>query len=157
VVSVVSPDAGNHPRSHSAHRHRGPALLDRTAQAAVDSDDAWLDAVCKEALRVRPVIFEFARKLTAPIQLGGCHIPAGVILAPSINLVQHSSRHYLDPEVFRPQRFLDERADPAVWLPSAVGCGAALALPSRRSRCAPCSAKSYAGWSCPPPPRRTSR
>ncbi len=100
---------------------RDPALLDRTAQAAVDSDDAWLDAVCKETLRVRPVIFEFARKLTAPIQLGGCHIPAGVILAPSINLVQHSSRHYPDPEVFRPQRFLDERADPAVWLPFGGG------------------------------------
>ncbi|MDQ4092367.1 MAG: cytochrome P450 [Actinomycetota bacterium] len=100
---------------------RDPALLDRTAQAAVDSDDAWLDAVCKETLRVRPVIFEFARKLTAPIQLGGYHIPAGAILAPSINLVQHSSRHYLDPEVFRPQRFLDERADPAVWLPFGGG------------------------------------
>jgi cytochrome P450 len=100
---------------------RDPALLDRTAQAAVDSDDAWLDAVCKETLRVRPVIFEFARKLTAPIQLGSCHIPAGVIVAPSINLVQHSSRYYPDPEVFRPQRFLDERADPAVWLPFGGG------------------------------------
>src|SRR5918998_473469 len=100
---------------------RDPALLGRTAQAAVDSDDTWLDAVCKETLRVRPVIFEFARKLTAPIQLGGYHIPAGAILAPSINLVQHSSRHYPDPEVFRPQRFLDERADPAVWLPFGGG------------------------------------
>ncbi|MGH3984352.1 MAG: cytochrome P450 [Pseudonocardiaceae bacterium] len=100
---------------------RDPALLDRTARAAVDSDDAWLDAVCKETLRVRPVIFEFARKLTAPIQLGGYHIPAGAILAPSINLVHHSSRHYPDPEVFRPQRFLDERADPAVWLPFGGG------------------------------------
>ena len=100
---------------------RDPALLERTAQAAVDSDDTWLDAVCKETLRARPVIFEFARKLTAPIQLGGYHIPAGAILAPSINLVQHSSRHYPDPEVFRPQRFLDERADPAVWLPFGGG------------------------------------
>jgi cytochrome P450 len=100
---------------------RDPALLKRTAQAAVDSDDAWLDAVCKETLRVRPVVFEFARKLTAPIQLGGYHIPAGAILAPSINLVQHSSRHYRDPEAFRPQRFLDERADPAIWLPFGGG------------------------------------
>jgi cytochrome P450 len=100
---------------------RDPALLDRTAQAAIGSDDAWLDAVCKETLRVRPVVFEFARKLTAPIQLGGYHIPAGVILAPSINLVQHSARHYRDPAVFRPQRFLDERADPAVWLPFGGG------------------------------------
>ncbi|MGH3838317.1 MAG: cytochrome P450 [Pseudonocardiaceae bacterium] len=100
---------------------RHPALLDRTAQAACDGDDAWLDAVCKETLRVRPVVFEFARKLTAPVQLGGYRIPAGTILAPSINLVQHSSRHYPDPEVFRPQRFIDQRADPAVWLPFGGG------------------------------------
>ncbi len=100
---------------------RHPALLERTAQAAADSDDAWLDAVCKETLRVRPVVFEFARKLTAPVQLGGYRIPAGTILAPSINLVQHSSRYYPDPEVFRPQRFIDQRADPAVWLPFGGG------------------------------------
>jgi cytochrome P450 family 135 len=100
---------------------RDPALLDRTAQAAADSDDVWLDAVCKETLRVRPVVFEFARKLTAPVQLAGYHIPAGIILAPSINLVHHSNRHYPDPDVFRPQRFLDQRADPAVWLPFGGG------------------------------------
>ncbi len=100
---------------------RDPALLDRTAQAAADSDDAWLDAVCKETLRVRPVVFEFARKLTAPVQLAGYRVPAGTILAPSINLVHHSNRHYPDPDMFRPQRFLDQRADPAVWLPFGGG------------------------------------
>ncbi|MGH3799941.1 MAG: cytochrome P450 [Pseudonocardiaceae bacterium] len=100
---------------------RHPALLARTAQAAADGDDAWLDAVCKESLRVRPVVFEFGRKLTAPVQLAGYRIPAGTILAPSINLVHHSSRHYPDPDVFRPQRFLDQRADPAVWLPFGGG------------------------------------
>ncbi|MDQ3762270.1 MAG: cytochrome P450 [Actinomycetota bacterium] len=100
---------------------RHPALLHRTAVAAAEGDDAWIDAVCKESLRVRPVVFEFARKLTAPLQLGGYHIPAGTILAPSINLVHHSSQHYRDPEEFRPQRFLDHRADPAVWLPFGGG------------------------------------
>jgi cytochrome P450 len=100
---------------------RHPELLHRTAQAAEDSDDAWLTAVCKESLRVRPVVFEFGRKLTAPIELGGYRIPAGVILTPSINLVHHSSRHYPDPDEFRPQRFLDQRPDPAVWLPFGGG------------------------------------
>ncbi|MGH3874193.1 MAG: cytochrome P450 [Pseudonocardiaceae bacterium] len=100
---------------------RHPALLHRSAAAALDGDDAWLDAVCKETLRVRPVIFEFARKLTAPLQLAGYRIPAGTILAPSINLVHHSHRHYTDPDEFRPQRFLDQRADPAVWLPFGAG------------------------------------
>ena len=100
---------------------RHPALLHRTAQAAADSDDAWLDAVCRESLRVRPVVFEFGRKLTAPVQLGGYQIPAGIILTPSINLVHHSSRHYSDPDEFRPQRFLDQRPDPTVWLPFGGG------------------------------------
>jgi cytochrome P450 family 135 len=100
---------------------RHPTLLARTAQAAAEGDDTWLDAVCKESLRVRPVVFEFARKLTAPVQLGNYQIPAGTILAPSINLVQHSSRHYADPEEFRPQRFFDNRPDPAVWLPFGGG------------------------------------
>ncbi|HWR48128.1 MAG TPA: cytochrome P450, partial [Pseudonocardiaceae bacterium] len=100
---------------------RHPALLHRTAQAAADGDDAWLDAVCKESLRVRPVVFEFGRKLTAPVRLRGYQIPAGIILTPSINLVHHSSRHYPDPDEFRPQRFLDQRPDPAVWLPFGGG------------------------------------
>ena len=100
---------------------RHPALLRRTAQAAADGDDAWLDAVCKESLRVRPVVFEFGRKLTAPVQLDGYRIPAGTILTPSINLVDHNSRHYPDPKEFRPQRFLDQRPDPAIWMPFGGG------------------------------------
>jgi cytochrome P450 family 135 len=67
------------------------------------------------------VVFEFGRKLTADLQLGGYHLPAGVILAPSINLVQHSSRYYADPDAFQPQRFLDQRPDPAVWFPFGGG------------------------------------
>ena len=42
-------------------------------------------------------------------------------MAPSINLVHHSSRHYPDPDEFQPQRFLNERPDPAVWLPFGGG------------------------------------
>ncbi|MDQ3905917.1 MAG: cytochrome P450 [Actinomycetota bacterium] len=100
---------------------RHPELLARTARAAAEGDEAWVDAVCKESLRIRPVVFEFGRKLTADLQLGGYHLPAGVILAPSINLVHHSSRHYPDPDEFQPQRFLNERPDPAVWLPFGGG------------------------------------
>jgi cytochrome P450 family 135 len=116
---------------------RHPALLDRTAAAAADGDDAWLDAVCKESLRVRPVVFEFGRTLTAAVQLAGHRIPAGHILVPSINLVHHSSRHYQHPDEFQPQRFLDQRPDPAIWLPFGGGVrrclGAAFALVEMRT------------------------
>lgn len=116
---------------------RHPALLHRTAAAATDDDDAWLDAVCKESLRVRPVVFEIGRQLTAPVHLSGHRIPAGHILAPSINLVHHSSRHYPDPDEFQPQRFLDQRPDPAIWLPFGGGVrrclGATFALVEMRT------------------------
>lgn len=100
---------------------RHPDLLQRTARAAVTGDDAWLDAVCKETLRSRPVVFEFGRTLTTALDLGGYRLPAGVIVAPSINLVHNSSQHYPDPAEFRPQRFLDQRPDPAIWLPFGGG------------------------------------
>jgi cytochrome P450 len=116
---------------------RHPELLHRTAAAAADGDDAWLDAVCKESLRVRPVVFEIGRQLTAPVHLAGHRIPAGHILAPSINLVHHSSRHYPDPDEFQPQRFLDQRPDPAIWLPFGGGVrrclGATFALVEMRT------------------------
>jgi cytochrome P450 len=100
---------------------RHAELLARTAHAAAAGDEAWLDAVCKETLRARPVVFEFGRKLTTPVQLGGYQLPAGVIVMPSINLVHNDSRHYPDPGEFRPQRFLNQRPDPAVWLPFGGG------------------------------------
>lgn len=100
---------------------RDPALLDHTARSAESGDNAWLDAACKESLRVRPVVYQVNRKLTEPLQLAAYRIPAGTTLASSIDLVHHSARHYPDPEVFRPQRFLDQRADPSVWFPFGGG------------------------------------
>ncbi|MGH8920100.1 MAG: cytochrome P450 [Actinomycetes bacterium] len=100
---------------------RHPALLERTAQAAAQGDDAWLDAVCKESLRIRPVVYQIGRKLTKPVELAGHHLPAGTIVAPYINLIHRDPAHYPDPEEFRPQRFLDQRLDTSVWLP--VGGG----------------------------------
>lgn len=100
---------------------RDPALLKRTAQAAADDDDAWLDAVCKESLRVRPVVYQIGRRLTEPVELAGYHLPAGTMVAPYINLVHRSAVHYPDPEQFRPQRFLGRRPDTAVWLPFGGG------------------------------------
>ncbi len=116
---------------------RDRALLDRTARSAQSGDNTWLDAVCKESLRARPVIYQVGRRLTEPLQLAAYRIPAGTILAPSIDLVHHSAQHYPDPEVFRPQRFLDQRADPSVWFPFGGGLrrclGATFALVEMRT------------------------
>ena len=100
---------------------RSPALLERTAQAAADANDAWLDAVCKESLRSRPVVWQIGRKLTEPAELAGYHLPAGTMLVPAINLVHHDRRHYPEPAEFQPQRFIGKRADTSVWLPFGGG------------------------------------
>ncbi|HEY2763097.1 MAG TPA: cytochrome P450 [Pseudonocardiaceae bacterium] len=100
---------------------RHPGLLDRTAQAAGEGDDAWLDAVCKESLRSRPVVFQIGRKLTEPVQLAGYQLPAGTMVAPAINLVHHYGRYYPEPDEFRPERFLGTRTDTGVWLPFGGG------------------------------------
>ncbi len=116
---------------------RDRALLHRTARSAQSGDNAWLDAVCKESLRARPVVYQVGRRLTEPLQLAAYRIPAGTMLAPSVDLVHHSARHYPEPEVFRPQRFLDQRADPSVWFPFGGGVrrclGATFALIEMRT------------------------
>ncbi len=100
---------------------RSPELLDRTTTAAADGDDAWLDAVRKESLWVRPMVYQVGRNLTEPVQLGGYTLPAGTMLAPYMPLVHRSARYHPDPEQFRPQRFLDQRVDTAVWFPFGGG------------------------------------
>ena len=59
----------------------------REAQERVrDGDDAYLDAVVKEVLRVRPVLSIAARRVAAPFEVGGHVLPPGVHVAPCIYL-----------------------------------------------------------------------
>ena len=92
---------------------------------AVDVDAfanlAYLDAVIKETLRLRPVIPDVVRQTQAPFQLAGYTIPAGVHLTPCIHLAHRRPETYPEPERFRPERFLDVRIDPYAWLPFGGG------------------------------------
>jgi cytochrome P450 len=98
-----------------------PDVLARAVRAADDSDDEYLDAIVKESLRVRPVLFDVARKLAEPVELGGHRIPAGVSVAPAIGLVQRSARHYPDPLRFDPDRMIGATLTPTTWLPFGGG------------------------------------
>lgn len=100
---------------------RRPERLRRAQQAADEGDDAYLEAVAKESLRLHPVIFEVARKLTEPIDLAGFHLPRGTVVAPGIGLVQADPRHYPEPDDFRPERFLDGQPAPNTWIPFGGG------------------------------------
>ena len=100
---------------------RYPEVLAKAVRAALDDDEAYLDAVAKEALRIRPVIFDVGRKLTAPIELHGYHLPAGVMVVPGIGLVHADPAVYDRPEVFDPDRMIGATLTPTTWLPFGGG------------------------------------
>ena len=101
---------------------RTPLAYERATAAAREGDDAYLDAVAQEALRVRPVIFDVVRKLNQPATIGGLDLPAGVLVAPGIGLVHRDPRRYPQPRAFRPERFLEEGVPaPYTWIPFGGG------------------------------------
>ena len=84
---------------------RHPGGLERLA-----GDPAYVDAVVKETLRLRPVVALVLRKLLEPLEVGGHELPAGTTVAPVILLVHRREDVYPEPEAFRPERFLDAGA-----------------------------------------------
>src|SRR3954447_15448166 len=91
------------------------------AAARSDGDDPYLDAVTQETLRRRPVRPLVDRRLTAPMELGGRLLPAGVSVAPCIYLVHHNADVYPDPYAFRPERFLENPPGTYTWIPFGGG------------------------------------
>jgi cytochrome P450 family 135 len=100
---------------------RRPTVLHRAQQAADEGDDAYLEGVAKEALRVHPVIYEVARKLKAPADVGGYRLPVGATVMPTIGLVQSDPRHHPDPDEFDPARFLGAPLPANTWIPFGGG------------------------------------
>jgi cytochrome P450 len=86
------------------------------------ADDAYLEAVVKETLRVRPVVIDVARVAKRDVEIGGWPIPAGTIVVPAIALVQLRPDLYPDPRAFRPERFTGaEQPPPYSWIPFGGG------------------------------------
>jgi cytochrome P450 family 135 len=122
---------------------RHPDKLDnagRAADASAAGDpagDDYLDAIAKETLRIRPVVFDVGRVLTQPVELAGYHLPAGVMVAPGIGLVHASPEQYPDPERFDPERMLGATLGPTTWLPFGGGnrrcLGATFAMAEMRT------------------------
>ncbi|HTZ62564.1 MAG TPA: cytochrome P450 [Solirubrobacteraceae bacterium] len=111
---------------------RNPPVLERLrAEIAAGDSDAYLDAVVKETLRLRPVIDAAERTLTVPRTVAGWELPAGVKVYPGIALVHMREDLYPAAHQFRPERFLQDGAESYSWLPFGGGIrrciGAALA------------------------------
>jgi cytochrome P450 len=91
------------------------------ARLRSDDDGSYTDAVIRETLRVRPVIVDVARKLTAPLSIGGYDLPAGTLVLASITGLHARADLYPDPEAFRPERFVDEPVGTYTWIPFGGG------------------------------------
>lgn len=100
---------------------RHPAVLDKAVNAARNGDDEYLDAVAKETLRIRPVVFDVGRVLTQPIDLAGWRLPAGVMVAPGIGLVHERDDVYPDADRFDPDRMVGATLGPTTWFPFGGG------------------------------------
>src|SRR3954468_7674785 len=113
---------------------RTPRVLDRVMKSLADGDETYLDAVVKEALRLRPVIPGVGRVVRGePFELGEYTIPEGVEINPSIGVIHRRADRYPGPAEFRPERFLGEDPpDTYTWVPFGGGTrrclGASFAL-----------------------------
>ncbi|HEV3055806.1 MAG TPA: cytochrome P450 [Solirubrobacteraceae bacterium] len=111
---------------------RNPPVLERLRdELDAGADDAYLDAVVKETLRLRPVIDAAERTLTKPRVVAGWELPAGIRVYPGIVLTHMREDLYPRAREFRPERWLDGDAESYAWLPFGGGIrrclGAALA------------------------------
>jgi cytochrome P450 family 135 len=99
-------------------------LHDRRAyELARDGDDAYMDAVVKEALRLRPVIAGVGRVVRErPFALNGYEVPPGIEINPSIRTIHRRADLYPSPSTFTPERFLGPNApDTYTWVPFGGG------------------------------------
>ena len=124
------------------------AVLARLRDELEGGDDAYLDAVVTETLRLRPVIDAAERTLKAPRTIAGWDLPAGIRVYPAIAVVHRRADLY--PRAARvPARALPRRGAPSPTrgCRSAAGSGAASAPRSRRRRWPRCCGWCSRAWS----------
>jgi cytochrome P450 len=88
-----------------------------------DGDPAYLDAVVKEVLRLRPSLTIAPRRLLAPVEIAGRRLPAGVQVAACIWLANRREDLWPQAGAFRPDRWLGEepKPNPLSWIPFGGG------------------------------------
>jgi cytochrome P450 len=85
-------------------------------------DPAYLDAVVKEVLRVRPALTIAPRRLLEPVRIGGRSLPAGIQVAACLWLALRRNDLWPDAAAFRPERWLEGAApNPMSWIPFGGG------------------------------------
>jgi cytochrome P450 len=97
---------------------RHPAVHARLGEG----DPAYLDAVVKEVLRVRPALTIAPRRLLEPVRIAGRTLPAGVHVAACLWLALRREDLWPEAGAFRPERWLaGPPPNPMTWIPFGGG------------------------------------
>jgi cytochrome P450 len=81
----------------------------------------YLDAVCREALRIEPAISDIARVCKKPLALGPYTVPAGELVFVNSCMLMRDETLYTESLRFRPERFLERTYGPAEFTPFGGG------------------------------------
>jgi cytochrome P450 family 135 len=94
-----------------------PDALDR----ARGGEHAYLEAVVKETLRLRPPVFSAGRIVQEPFELDGFRLEPGVRAWAPIVLLHRDPELFPDPGAFRPERFLEGQPPSYAFIPFGGG------------------------------------
>jgi len=81
----------------------------------------YLEAVVKETIRLHPILSECARIPMEPVQIRGRTVQPGQALVVSIVGIHHNPDTYPEPDLFRPERFLERKYSIYEFLPFGGG------------------------------------
>ncbi|MDP1560042.1 MAG: cytochrome P450, partial [Pirellulaceae bacterium] len=85
------------------------------------AEASYLKATIQETLRVNPLITETLRKLREPMELGEYHLTAGMGLALATVLAHYNPTTFPEPDLFRPERFIEQSFSPFQYMPFGGG------------------------------------
>jgi cytochrome P450 len=102
-------------------RELDEAFPDGAVDPARVRELAYLDAFCKETLRVHPVVPGVGRVIVRATRAGEVELAEGTLVACSAVLAHTDPNVWPDPTRFDPTRFIDARPSPSEYFPFGGG------------------------------------
>ncbi|MEV0358074.1 cytochrome P450 [Nocardia sp. NPDC050697] len=101
--------------------HNPDVYARASAEARAGAGHEYMDAVVQETLRLRPPLAFVGRVTRRNFALGEHVFPPNTLILPVIRAVHRKAELYEDPELFRPERFLETRRTPFGHIPFGGG------------------------------------
>ncbi|CAN1827672.1 Cytochrome P450 705A20 [Linum perenne] len=122
----------NHPIIFNKVREEINAVTGKSCRLVEEADIAglhYLEAVVKETLRLHPPAVIAPRECGEDCKIGGFDIPKGVAVAINVFSVMRDPEVWVDPNEFRPERFVHDDGRVKGTVGAGAGVGAAGFIP----------------------------